>query len=223
MTIISEQRFGVLERQIKELQDKDAIRDVLYRYCRAADRCDEPLMLSCYHDDAIDDHGFFSGPAHEFVPYVVCELRKLALSVHTVSNITIELHGPTATVETYYAVIHRIRHWIGFTDFYHHGRYLDNFELKNGEWRIHRRVIVQDGERWFQTADLSPFLRCSDNYPLQGSQESGEDPVYRIADIPALIRQRPPVSDLWGGFRKIGMLPLILIRLLSGLLRRLRN
>lgn len=222
MTTPSDDRLESLERKVRELDDKDAIRSVLYRYCRAADRCDESLMLSCYHEDAVDDHGFYSGPAQLFVSHVIAELRKLVLSVHSLANVTIQLDGDSAEVETYYTVVHRLKHCSGFTDFYHHGRYLDDFESRNGEWRILRRVIVQDGECWFQTADLSPFLSSSPNYPLQGSNQGKGDPVYRIGNIESLVRVRPTVANLWDGFRKIAISPLFVVRVLS-IVFRLRN
>lgn len=40
--------------KLQELLDKQAITEVLHQYCRGADRCDEELMMSCYHPDATD-------------------------------------------------------------------------------------------------------------------------------------------------------------------------
>ena len=56
-----------LEQKLQALVDKDEIRDVMYRYCRAADRCDAALFKSCYWPDARDNHGFYTGNAHAFV------------------------------------------------------------------------------------------------------------------------------------------------------------
>jgi hypothetical protein len=55
-----------LEAKLRALVDKDEIRDVLYRYSRAVDRCDRELLASSYWPDAGDNHGFFVGNAHEF-------------------------------------------------------------------------------------------------------------------------------------------------------------
>ena len=50
--------------RVRELLDAEQIRDVILRYCHAADRGDWDLARSCYHPDALDDHGIFSGNGH---------------------------------------------------------------------------------------------------------------------------------------------------------------
>jgi SnoaL-like domain len=55
-----------LERAVVALQDRQAIQDVLMTYSRGIDRLDRELLLSVYHDDAIDDHGVFVGSPEEF-------------------------------------------------------------------------------------------------------------------------------------------------------------
>jgi len=78
---------------------KENIRDVLYRYCRAADRGDLALLKSCYHPDSLDDHGFFKGSGWDFADYVLTVLSEIELSIHSISNPLIELHGKKAYVE----------------------------------------------------------------------------------------------------------------------------
>ena len=48
-----------INAKIQEIIDKDAIRELVASYCRAADRHDNELMRSLYHEDAFDDHGSF--------------------------------------------------------------------------------------------------------------------------------------------------------------------
>ena len=43
--------------EVQALVDKQAILEVLTRYCRALDRGDAALIASAYHPDAVDDHG----------------------------------------------------------------------------------------------------------------------------------------------------------------------
>ena len=42
---------------LQMLIDEAAIKKVHLRYCRGIDRMDWDLIRSCYHPDAIDDHG----------------------------------------------------------------------------------------------------------------------------------------------------------------------
>lgn len=213
------ERIASIERDLDDLKSRAQITDILHRYCRAADRCDEALMLSCYHDDAIDDHGFFSGRATQFVPLVIKELRRLELSVHSISNPIVHRDGDRAFVECHYSVIHRLRHFLGFTDFWHHGRYLDIFERRKGDWRIATRVIVQDGERWIQTANLSAFIKGKPNTPPQGAQSAELDPSRIGFSLRTLVMPRPAIADLWLGFRRLAITPLLLIRLMTALIR----
>ncbi len=60
-----------LEQKLQALVDKDEIRDVMYRYSRAVDRCDLALLKSCDWPDARDHHGFFVGNAHDFADYLI--------------------------------------------------------------------------------------------------------------------------------------------------------
>ncbi|MEY3566868.1 MAG: hypothetical protein RLZ19_882, partial [Actinomycetota bacterium] len=46
---------------IDEVVAREHIRDVVYRYARGVDRRDFDLVRSCYHPDATDDHGPFTG------------------------------------------------------------------------------------------------------------------------------------------------------------------
>ena len=56
-----------MDAELQAVVDKNAIQDVLVRYCRGVDRLDAELMKSAYWPDATDDHGVFSGNAMDFV------------------------------------------------------------------------------------------------------------------------------------------------------------
>ena len=42
------------DSQLQELLDKQALYEVVARYCRGVDRADEELVRSAYHPDAIE-------------------------------------------------------------------------------------------------------------------------------------------------------------------------
>ena len=56
-----------MDNELQAFIDKQAIQDVLVRYCRGVDRCDLEMLRSAYWEDATDDHGSLSGNAWEFV------------------------------------------------------------------------------------------------------------------------------------------------------------
>ena len=131
-----------------ELADREAIKDVLMRYCRASDRVDESMLRDCYWPDAQDEHMEFSGSVDEFVDYCVPILTAMRYNMHTIGNILIEIDGDKADVETYFRGYHSVPDEDGNRhDVFAGGRYLDNFEKRNDEWRILRRFVTVD---WFR-------------------------------------------------------------------------
>src|SRR5918994_4808595 len=89
-----------LEERLAVLEAREAIRDVLYRYTRGADRVDIELFKSCYWPDAYDAHRFWNGNAHEFADWVIPMLTQLHSSQHSITNPIIELAGDRAFVES---------------------------------------------------------------------------------------------------------------------------
>src|SRR5579863_8399880 len=73
-----EDRMGSME----ELLDRQAIRDVVYRYCRGIDRLDMKLVRSCYHPDGIDHHTGFDGKRDDYVEWVRGGLGRMAGTMH---------------------------------------------------------------------------------------------------------------------------------------------
>lgn len=196
-----------LYSRVRALEAKDAIRDVLFRYCRAVDRGDAELMKSCYHPDARDDHGFYSGSGWDFVDYVLPILAQLECSIHTLANPLIELKGTRALVETQWSVIHRLRRGSRLTDIWDQGRYLDEFEWRDGHWKILNRVVVMDGERWMDTVNLLNLVPRNNPNRVHTGERSTRDPVYRLQELGSLVRTDFRLPDLWSAYRKLLPLP----------------
>jgi ketosteroid isomerase-like protein len=135
-------------RFISDLADRQAISEVLIRYCRAVDRLDVELLASVYHPDAIDDHGGWVGDALTFVSRAKRFMTKhFEATQHRLSNVTIELDGDIAHVESYVLATHVLADngiEVGGA------RYVDRFERREGEWRIAYRTVVMD---WYVTGD----------------------------------------------------------------------
>ncbi len=143
------------------LVDEAAIGRVLQRYCRGVDRMDTELIRSCYHPDAVDSHGTFSGSVDEYIVWVLRVLGRYESTFHFLGATAVEFPpavagGPpssaseppdVAHVETYGMSFHR--HGNGelrlnlVTGF----RFVDRFERRSGEWRIAHRTSVTEWSR----------------------------------------------------------------------------
>ncbi len=134
-----------VEPEVQALLDRQAIRDVVLRYCRGIDRLDLELVRSCYHADATDEHGTFTGTRDEYVDWVGGVLNRFTGTMHVVANQLVELDGDRARSETYGVAYHHgdppDDHRRNFTTGF---RYVDRFERRGGEWRIAARVAVRE-------------------------------------------------------------------------------
>ena len=139
--------------ELQALLDKQAIYEVLARYCRGVDRGDHELVLSAFHPDAVSDHGKPVTPEQRASGATAAAWDGM---MHLLTNVLIELDGDQAYVECYFlsaAIVPgdgqratRIRS----------GRYLDRFERRKGEWRIAHRVLVDEWSRLDPIQDLTP-------------------------------------------------------------------
>ena len=91
------------EARLLDLLERQDITDCLHRYARGMDRFDKELLLSAYHPDAVDDHGTFVGSPAEFWDHFhAVHTNYNSGHHHSLSNISIDLQGDIAHVETYY-------------------------------------------------------------------------------------------------------------------------
>ena len=92
---------------VAELLEKQAIHEVVLRYCRGIDRMDEAVVRGCYHPDATDTHGAFHGTIDEFVEWAFRLLGRYAATMHLVANHLSTIAGDVAVAETYGISHHR--------------------------------------------------------------------------------------------------------------------
>jgi SnoaL-like domain len=137
------------EARLQRLLDQGEIRDVIYRYCRGIDRRQYELVRSCYHADAVDDHAGFRGNVDEFIAYVAKGLPAYEGTMHFIGNMLIEPHGDRARAESYIVAHHRLAAGEDKAerDYVVGLRYVDDFERRDGEWRIAARVCAIDWTR----------------------------------------------------------------------------
>jgi hypothetical protein len=134
---------------IRRLTDESEIRSVIYRYCRGVDRRQYDLIRSCYHDDAMDSHGIWSGNVDDFIRYVAENLPRYENTLHFIGNIGIEINGDRARTEAYTLAFHRLAPSgeRPARDYVVALRYVDDFERRKDEWRIANRVCVYEFTR----------------------------------------------------------------------------
>jgi hypothetical protein len=151
---LSQGKNGTLDARLRLIEDRQEIHDVILRYCRGVDRSDPDMVLSAFHDDAIDNHFGVVLPFREAIGTLKAPRSadgrptSKTTSMHNICNVLIQLDGDIARCETYVIVIVRIPHEDSAIDWTHAGRYVDRFERRNGEWRIAYRTVVYDLERF---------------------------------------------------------------------------
>jgi ketosteroid isomerase-like protein len=208
-----EERLEALERELKAVRDREKIRDGIYRYCTAIDRCDLDLLKSCYHPDAVDVHAkTYCGNAMKFAEYIIPEMQKLFSVHHSIGNVSMDLEGDQAFVQSQFRGLIRVNlvdadPAQGYVEYQSVGRYLDIWEDRGGNWRISFRYLVDDG---------NAIRLIKDQTPLQHTGSSGkssrDDPYYLGfgitgiknaeidgIDVAALLRSRFIHPDLHQG------------------------
>jgi hypothetical protein len=142
-----------LARQVTYLRDRQEIADCLGRAARGTDRHDEALLLSAFHDDALDEHGGQLCGMPEFAAAVNDRHAEITrIHTHNLSTHTCEVDGDEAHVETYVmaglaGVNEKVVQLCG-------ARYLDRLERREVGWRIAFRRVVID---WILTGDATDF------------------------------------------------------------------
>jgi hypothetical protein len=140
--------MSISEARLEQALSKLEIQETLMRYGRGVDRADEALLKSCYHEDAIEEHGStYAGPAHSYIEGAVGRIRQMGTMAHYICNVHIDLQGDLAYVEAYVLTFVRFTRdgedWDTLTG----GRICDRFERRDGAWRIAHRKMVFDWNR----------------------------------------------------------------------------
>lgn len=162
--------------KLEQLIARAEIQDCVARYARGVDRRDWASVRATYHDDAVDDHGAFSGSADDFVEWVSVRQASIPAATHFLGNSLIEFaDDQKAVVETYYIASQRVplsdRPFE--IDIEVLGRYVDLFEKRDGVWKVAHRRVVYDSSR---TRGATNRTRDSGSV---GSRDSS-DPIFAL-------------------------------------------
>ena len=163
--------------ELAEVVARQAIVDVLHRYCRGLDRMDRAMAESVWHPDGTADYGpMYSGSGRGFVEWVWTAHEGFARHSHMVTNALVEVDvaAGTARSESYVEVWLRSRPTDGVvTDVIGRGRYADRWSCRDGSWAIDHRRYVDD----LQRVETSPASSLTDGSTATGRRDR-TDPSY---------------------------------------------
>ncbi len=131
---------------VQELLDKQAIVEVLMKYCRGVDRRDPDLLTSIYHPDAYDDHvgRHFDGTTvgQGLVDWMYEEME---VTTHNITTYNIEIDGDVAGSESYTTSVHLRKMDGEVRTILSLARYVDRMERRDGvNWKIASRIVVSE-------------------------------------------------------------------------------
>ena len=166
--------------EIQVLLDKQAIYEVMTRYCRGLDRCDAELIESVFHPDAVMDHGDFACSPGEFARIAVQVLGNIGPTLHHLTNIHIDLDGDTAYTESYGLAYQRCDMDGKEIDSFVGARLVERFERRDGKtWKIADRKTILEwnndipaNEKWAEGV-------LSKGMPPKAGRKDRSDSSYR--------------------------------------------
>ena len=128
------------------LADKQAIAELIYRYCRAVDRIDVKLGHSIWHEDGIADYGagFYQGAGKGVIDLICAQHLKTLGHSHQVANILFHLDGDAAGTESYCTATLRVRQGEKLLHMTVMTRYIDAWSRRDGRWGLDKRIAVRD-------------------------------------------------------------------------------
>jgi hypothetical protein len=132
--------------ELQDVADRQAITDLIYRYCRSVDRLDIPLGHSIWHQDGYADYGaaVYQGNGRGVIDHICAQHRHTLHHSHQVSNIIIDLDGDRAGSESYVTACLRVRRGEQLKHMTVWGRYIDQWSRRDGRWGLDKRISIRD-------------------------------------------------------------------------------
>jgi len=134
-----------VDDKLQRMVDHFEIRELLETYVHAQDRADAEATIDVYHPDSWDDHGPLKDVGPAYAVRATNEiLNRWDRCLHLLGQSRIKVTGDAAGAETYfYCTMNRTEDGRYMLD-HMMGRYLDQLERRDGEWRIKQRTCVMD-------------------------------------------------------------------------------
>lgn len=155
------------------LADRQAITDLIHRYCRSVDRLDIPLGHSVWHEGGHADYGpdVYQGDGRGVIDHICAQHRRTLHHLHQVGNILIHLDGDRAGSESYVTANLRVRRGEQLLQMSVWGRYIDNWSRRDGRWGLDKRIAVRDFD---EVREVQPLYQHD-----VGRRDRG-DPSYAV-------------------------------------------
>jgi hypothetical protein len=133
-------------KTLRAVADRQAITELLYRYCRAVDRLEPGLGYTVWHDDGKADFGdLYRGSGRGWMDFTCKAHRERMLAhSHQVTNVIIMLDGDHASSEAYVTASVRMEKDGVLKQLMVWGRYIDRWSCRLGRWGIDQRTYVDD-------------------------------------------------------------------------------
>lgn len=160
-----EEELRELRATVRHLKDRQDILDCIVRESRGRDRHDAALTASCYWPEGGDEHGPSMTPALEYPERANAgHAAFFTANQHNLANHSCEIDGDTAYCETY--VVGGLLSLDETVCKVAMGRYMDQMQRRNGEWRILNRrstveMAVEGDATWLASDAVKGFLRGS--------------------------------------------------------------
>ncbi|ELT42702.1 nuclear transport factor 2 family protein [Arthrobacter nitrophenolicus] len=168
-----------------QLKAERDIARVVTLAARASDRKDFEMRRACFHPDAVEDHGHFSGTIDDSIAFLEPHHENYDMFLHFIATPSIEVEGKRAYAETYAIVVTQLKQHQVYTLSASPSamigcRFLDEFEERDGVWKIAKRTVAFE---WSKTDWTTP-PKAPGAPGSTGAQpsRSSEDFVYGLGD-----------------------------------------
>lgn len=158
-----EKELAELRQTVRHIRDRQDILDCIQRESRARDRQDVEMIASCWWEDGVDEHGPILTNAPDYPARANAgHGANFHQTSHNITNHLCEIDQDTAYCESY--VIGGLFWLDGKTTTLAFGRYVDQLERRNDEWRLAtRRCTIEmsadcDGT-WVHSKNVKGFLK----------------------------------------------------------------
>jgi hypothetical protein len=139
------------------------------------------MVRSAYWPDVADTHLSFEGNAEEFIAWSFSAMGSMDQTQHFSCNALITIDGENADVESYFLGFHRVNGPVGKFDLIAGGRYADQFEKRDDEWRIIKRMVITDWYRQFE--DSADWTNGMMGFMIQPGGRFPDDDSYRLLKL----------------------------------------